>query len=237
MILVLLLTRTTRARTRPIAIAAIALSFLLTSGAWCPAFAQAVPAERVAVGFTVGSTAPSTTFTQNETFELYSETGTVTAAYTAAHSLSFDGGVTLRLWRGLGVVVAGSHFRDSGTAQVSASVPNPLVFNQPRQIGGPASLTHAEDVVHVDAAYWIQVAPKLSVIVSGGLVVLSRQPGLCDRRDVHRRHFRIRRPHTKARTRRASTGRRRDSTPAARSATACSTPSASSAPFAIRVRT
>ena len=92
----------------------------------------------------------------------------MTAAYTAGHSLSFDGGVTLRVWRGLGVVVAGSHFRDSGTAQVSASVPNPLVFNQPRQIAGPAPLTHAEDVVHVDAAYWIQVAPKLSVIVSAG---------------------------------------------------------------------
>ena len=168
MILVLLLSRATSARARALVIAAMAMSFLLASGAWCPAFAQDVPAARVAVEFTLGQTAPSTTFTQNVTFEQYSETGTLTSAYTAGHSLSFEGGGTVRLWHGLGVWVSGSHFSDSGTAQVSASVPNPIVFNQPRQISGPAAITHAENVVHVDAAYWIQIAPKFSVIVSGG---------------------------------------------------------------------
>lgn len=168
MLLVLLLSRARGTRARAVAIAAIAVSFLLASGAWCPAFAQGVPAERVAVGLTIGNTAPSTTFTQSVTFEQYSETGTLTSAFTASRSLSFDGGVTVRLWHGLGIAVAGSHFSDAGTAQVSASVPNPLVFNQPRQISGTAPLTHAENVVHVDAAYWIQLAPRLSIIVSGG---------------------------------------------------------------------
>jgi hypothetical protein len=168
MIIVLLLTRGAAARACGIAIAATAVSLLLASGACCPAFAQAVPSRRVAVDLTVGSAAPATTFTQSVTFEQYSETGSLTSAYSAPHTLSIDGGVTVRLWHGLGVEVAGSHFRASGDAQVAASIPNPLVFNQPRDISGTAPLTHAENVVHVDAAYWIQIAPKLSVIVSGG---------------------------------------------------------------------
>jgi hypothetical protein len=49
MILVLLLTRATGVRARPIVIAAFVLSFLLASAPG-PAFAQAVPGERVAVG-------------------------------------------------------------------------------------------------------------------------------------------------------------------------------------------
>jgi hypothetical protein len=168
MIIVLLLTRDAGARARGIAIAATAVSFLLASGAWSPAFAQTVPTRHVAVELTVGNAAPATTFTQSVTFEQYSETGSLTSAYSAPNTLSLDGGVTVRLWHGLGVEVAGSHFRASGNAQVSASIPNPLVFNQPRDISGTAPLTHAENVVHVDAAYWIQIAPKLSVIVSGG---------------------------------------------------------------------
>jgi hypothetical protein len=169
MIIVLLLTRVTGAPRRALAIASVAISFLLANGASTPALAQTVPDDRVAVGFTAGLGVPSTTFTQNVTFELYSETGSLTSAFSGSASPSFDGGGTVRLWRSVSVSVAGSYLKDAGTAQVSASLPHPLVFNQPRQISGTAPLTHSENVLHIDAAYWLQLSRQLSVTISGGV--------------------------------------------------------------------
>lgn len=132
------------------------------------ASAQSVPTERVAVTITGGYVKPSTSFTQNVTFEQYSEEGSLTAVYNAAARPSIDGGMTVRVWRALAVGVAGAYFQDPGAAQVSAMVPNPIVANAPRQISGPANVTHTENVVHVQAAYWFRASPRVTVIVQGG---------------------------------------------------------------------
>jgi hypothetical protein len=133
-----------------------------------PASAQNVPPERVAVTVTGGYVNPAAGFTQNVTFEQYSEQGTLAATYTAPSRPSVDGGGTVRVWRGLAVGVAGWHYRDSGTAQVTASVPHPIIANSPRQISGPANVTHSETAVHVQAAYWLRVSPQVTVIFEGG---------------------------------------------------------------------
>ena len=132
------------------------------------ASAQSLPPEHVAVTITGGYMNPSTSFTQNVTFEQYSEQGSLTADYKAASRPSVDGGMTVRVWRGLAVGVAGAHFQDRGVAQVSAAVPNPIVANQPRQISGPANVTHTETAAHVEAAYWFRAGPRGTVIVEGG---------------------------------------------------------------------
>ena len=132
------------------------------------ASAQSVPPERLAVTITGGYIKPSTSFTQNVTFEQYSEQGSLTAVYKAASRPSVDGGVTVRVWRGLAVGVAGAYFQDPGVAQVSAAVPNPIVSNQPRQISGLSKATHTETAAHVEAAYWFRAGPRVTVIVEGG---------------------------------------------------------------------
>jgi hypothetical protein len=132
------------------------------------ASAQNIPRERGAVTVSGGSMNSAASFTQNETFEQYSEEGTVTAAYSAPSRPSFDGGVTVRVWRALAVGIAGGYFRDSGVAQVNASVPNPLVAASPRPISGPANVTHTESAVHVQAAYWLRASPRVTAIVEGG---------------------------------------------------------------------
>ena len=143
--------------------------FLAAGGTRTAAFAQALPDnDHVAITFTGGLTAPATTFTQNATFEQYSETGTVTTTYNPSHRPSFDGGANVRVWKALGVGVAVSYFHDPGVAQVSAMVPNPLVFNQPRQVTGSAPTAHTEIATHIQAAYWLQAGRRVSVIVSGG---------------------------------------------------------------------
>jgi hypothetical protein len=151
----------------PTSIVAALCALALHVGAGSAAAQDASP-KRLAVTLTAGYLMPATSFTQSVTFEQYSEEGSITSVYNAASRPSFDGAITLRVWRGLGVGVAGTYFHDPGVAQVSAMVPHPLVPGQPRQISGPASVKHTETAVHVQAAYWFQAAPRMTVIVTGG---------------------------------------------------------------------
>jgi len=133
-----------------------------------PALAQSVSSARVAATVTAGFEGPFTSFTQSVTFEQFSEAGSLTSVYAAAWSPSIDAGATVRVWRGLGVGVAGAFFRDHGSADVTAMVPNPLATGEPRRINGPAGLTHAETTVHLEAAYWIPVNRRVMIILVGG---------------------------------------------------------------------
>jgi hypothetical protein len=143
-------------------------ALLLVDGAQSSALAQGMPDSRVAVTLTGGYAAPSASFTQNVTFEQYSETGSLSATYSAARRPSFDGGAGVRLWNHFGIGVSGSYFRDPGSGQITASVPNPLAFSQPRQIAGTAATSHTEAAAHVQAAYWLQASRRVTLVLSGG---------------------------------------------------------------------
>jgi len=145
-----------------------ALCMAATAIASGTASGQSIPPEHVAVTVTGGFVKPAASFTQNVTFEQYSEEGTLSATYNAPSRPSVDGGFTVRVWHALAVGVAAGYFRDSGVAQVTASVPHPILANQPRQISGPAHATHTETAVYVQAAYWLKVSPRVTVIFEGG---------------------------------------------------------------------
>ena len=147
--------------------------------------AQGTPDSRVAASVTGGYRSPQPTFSQSVTFEQYSEPGSLTTTYTQERRPIADFGATVRVWRNFGVGVSGSHSDDSGTAQVHALVPHPFVFNQPREVNGPADVTSIESAVHVQAAYWAQLTPRLDLIMSGGPVLFSRRAGLRDRRRLY----------------------------------------------------
>ncbi|MEP6918000.1 MAG: hypothetical protein ABJC89_20300, partial [Acidobacteriota bacterium] len=151
-----------------------AFTSLLLAGAGAiggTAQAQGMPVARAVVSVTAGYQTSQPTFSQSITFEEYSEEGSLTTAYATRRRPVADGGLTLRLWRRLGVGVAGSYFHDAGSATVSALLPNPFVFDQPRQISGPAGVTHNELALHFQAAYWAPISPRVALIVSGGPTV------------------------------------------------------------------
>ncbi len=146
----------------------MALVSALVLTAVTPALAQSPPTDRVAVSLTGGYLLTERTFSQSVTFEEYSEEGSLTTAYTVTRHPTADAGVTVRLWRHFGLGLAGSYLHESGSAQVTALLPHPFQFGQPRQISGPAGAAHNELAVHFQAAYWAQLGPRLAVIVSGG---------------------------------------------------------------------
>jgi hypothetical protein len=78
-----------------------------------------------------------------------------------------DGGVTVRLWRNLGVGAAVSFLSTTGDAEISAGIPHPFYFDRPRAVAGEASAGHRETAVHADAA-WLFELSTIDVLVFGG---------------------------------------------------------------------
>src|SRR5262249_54184827 len=147
----------------------IALAFLVfTLGTISPAEAQKVPDSVVAVDVLAAYQAGAGGVLQTVEFEQYSETGTVTSRYPSSGGFVPDVGATVRVWRSLSAGFSWSHLHDSGSAQVSALVPHPLMAGQPRQVNGTAAVSHTEIGLHVQAAYWVQLNPRVEMVVSGG---------------------------------------------------------------------
>jgi hypothetical protein len=147
------------------------VALMLASSA--AAFGQtASPEPRVGVTVTAGYQVSSPSFSQSITFEQFSEDGSLTTDYKTGVSPVVDWGVAVRIWKGLGVGVAGSYLRHTSPAQIHALIPHPFVFNQPRAVDGEVDAFHREMAVHIQALYWIQASDRLDLVLSGGPSVI-----------------------------------------------------------------
>lgn len=133
--------------------------------------ARPAPAPRLDRGMiSVNATyqAASATFSDEQTFPLYQETASYTSHYEVKSNVAFDAGGAVRLWRNLGVAVAVSRFEDSRDITIDGTLPHPFFFQRERPINGTAPGTREELATHVDAAYFLTVSPKISIVAFGG---------------------------------------------------------------------
>lgn len=118
--------------------------------------------------------------TTTTTSTVYAETATVDSAQvikTQGATFDISGGV--RVWRNLGVGVGYSQLSTEGSAAVSAKVPHPLVYDQPRTATGTATgLKHSEKQVHIFALWMLNLTPKVDLAVSGGPTVFLLTQGV-----------------------------------------------------------
>ena len=121
-----------------------------------------------------GGYQPSTTsFDDRFTFDLNREVATVDTTYPIDAGPLFDAGVSLRLWKGLGIGGAISRFTADGVVQVEASLPHPLFFQRNREVSGESGgLTREETAIHIQAQYQLPPFGKLLIVVAGGPSVL-----------------------------------------------------------------
>jgi hypothetical protein len=93
---------------------------------------------------------------------------------TYSSSLKLKGGpaadlaVGYRLHRQLSIVVGGSSFTRASSAAITAQIPHPFFFNQPRTVSGSQDLKHQESAIRVDIAWTAPVSRKLDLTVSAG---------------------------------------------------------------------
>jgi hypothetical protein len=116
-----------------------------------------------------GVQAATSGFTSTVTFKLYGEDGTMTAKYTFVTSALVTGRGGFRIGGNLGLGLAASRFSRNGDAVITAQLPHPFYFNQPRSAAGPgAGLKREETLVAAELSWLIRAGQKLDVMLFAG---------------------------------------------------------------------
>jgi hypothetical protein len=128
--------------------------------------------------FGAGGQIASTDFSESHSEPLNGEQKTWTANYNLKSGVEFEIGAGWRIWHNLFAGATYSRFHDSRKADVSAEIPHPFFFNQPRRISGETSaLAHDENGGHISLSWIVPVGRRLEVGVFGGpsFINVSRQ--------------------------------------------------------------
>jgi hypothetical protein len=145
------------------------------------ASAQALPWEgrgflNVNFGLQVIAEDVATTTTS---FELYDETGKLTTAQSIdSQAPFFDIGGGFRVAGNFGVGFSYSRLSATGAAEVTAQVPSPVYYDQPRTATATANdLEHVESGYHFQALWMLPITDKFDIVISGGPSLFSLKQG------------------------------------------------------------
>jgi opacity protein-like surface antigen len=150
----------------------LAVFVLAAAACASQASAQALPWEgrgffNVNFGMQVIAEDVATTST---TFSLYDETGKLTTEQkidSTAPFVDFGGG--LRIGGNFGFGFAYSRLSATGSAAVSAEVPSPIYYDQPRMVAATVEdLEHIENGYHFQALWMLPITDKVDILLSGG---------------------------------------------------------------------
>jgi hypothetical protein len=109
------------------------------------------------------------TVTATESLPLYDETATITSILHVRNAgvVEFAGGARVR-----GPLVAGARFSmfgRPGTSTVSASIPDPVIYNRPRTVvTDAADLKHTERGLHLYGMWFTPITDKIDLGLSAG---------------------------------------------------------------------
>lgn len=116
-----------------------------------------------------GAQSGSFDLTDNRTFTIYDEEASLTGTQDYGGGGLFWVGGGVRVWDAFLVGAAVSYTSDKYNSPVTASIPNPLVFNQPRtaavDVGG---LEHKELAIHLQGIWMVPLGDRFDVGFSAG---------------------------------------------------------------------
>lgn len=144
--------------------------FVMLAAAWLALAASSAQAQdRVRVFAGGGQQVTAATFEQSATFQQYFEQGSLKAERTIPKAPFFDVGAAVRLAGGLHAGVTMSFFTDNGAGTVTAQVPHPFFFNQPRTVTSEVpGITRKETAAHIQALWTAPAAGGLELTFFGG---------------------------------------------------------------------
>lgn len=155
-------------RTITAGVLALAASFMCSS----TAAAQMKWTEKGYVAVTGGVQAGSDTLATDTEFTLYDEQGRVTSSSKVGGGGFFDVSGGYKVWQNLVIALGVSYTGSSNDIAVSASVPDPLRFDQLRSVSATVSgAKYSENAVHFSAVWMVPVTDKFDVGVSAGPTV------------------------------------------------------------------
>jgi len=117
-----------------------------------------------------GGQVGSDTIATSSTFTLYDETATVSTSQKVKGGGLFDIGGAYRVWgHNLLAGVSYTHTASKSDVALTATLPHPVFFDQPRTVNSTQSgAKHSEDVVHIAAIWMMPIASKLDIGIFGG---------------------------------------------------------------------
>jgi hypothetical protein len=118
--------------------------------------------------------------TTNTTFTIYDETGKLTTAQTLdSQAPFFDIGGGFRVAGNFGLGFTYTRLSSNGAAQVTAQVPSPIYYDQPRTATATLSdLEHLEDGYHFQALWMLPITDRLDIVISGGPSLFNLKQGI-----------------------------------------------------------
>jgi hypothetical protein len=108
------------------------------------------------------------TFTTDTKTDVNQEAGEVRTGHRIAKGPVYDVTAGGKIKGNLGVSSAVSYRSKTDLADVSAAVPHPLYYNQPRLVAGIASLKREDLAMHVAATWLVPVSEAVQVSMFGG---------------------------------------------------------------------
>ena len=108
-------------------------------------------------------------FQERVTATVYEEEATYSVNHSSSGGGHFDIGGGLRVWRNLAAGVAVTSFSTSAGADITGEIPHPLFFGRPRTASSSrGDLEHKQLGIHVQAAWVMPLAEKISVTLAAG---------------------------------------------------------------------
>jgi hypothetical protein len=145
------------------------LSLALCAAVAPSAHAQMTWTDKAFVNVTGGAQAGSHTVATSAPFDIYEEQGTVNSTQPVKGGAFFDVSAGYRVRRNLAASLGYSRAGSKKDAAVTALVPDPRVFDQPRAVTAAApDMKHTESAVHLFATWMMPVTDKIDVGISAG---------------------------------------------------------------------
>jgi hypothetical protein len=124
---------------------------------------------RVTLALSGGIQSAAARVSDRITFDRNVEAETIDVKYPKRPGALLDIGGRVRVWKRLGAGIAVDHVVGEGTADVSASVPHPFFFNQPRTVTGKQSaMSHEETALHLQVQYTIPASKHVRLVLGAG---------------------------------------------------------------------
>ncbi len=124
---------------------------------------------RVTVSISGGAQSPAATVSDQIKIDRNVETETIDVKYPKSPGVLVDIGLGVRVWKRLGIGFAVAHVSGDGTADVTASVPHPFFFNQPRTVTGKQdAIAREETGMHLQVQYVVPASKRVRVVLGAG---------------------------------------------------------------------
>jgi hypothetical protein len=100
--------------------------------------------------------------------KLYLEDETIVTRNRAKGGAVLGVGGGVRLWKNFILGLDVSRFRKVGSAEISATLPHPLNFGEPRSLEADGAIRHQAIGLHVELAWLFPLSRRMDLTISGG---------------------------------------------------------------------